>query len=154
MRKWIVIGIVLVLLVAGVLVYRSYQPNQSRQVDEFTSDEQGFSFSGEMGDLEVGYTDPATADFGVPIYPGAVAAHDEAVGEVNINGKSFLMGAYTASDTKANVVSYYEREIEGAIVGSIEEGEQVQTIIKAPNETGINISTKDSKTSIVIVKPL
>lgn len=151
MRKWIGLGIVIALLVIGIIVYRYFW--QNTPVDQFNVDDQGFNYSGEMGDLKVDYTDPAFADFGVPVYPGAEVVYEDSVGEVTIGDKQFLMGSFTTSDSKAVVADYYDNQIEGAIVGTLE-GDKTQTIIKAPNGTSINISTQDPGAYIVIVKPL
>jgi len=151
MRKWIVIGIILVLLVAGVAAYKYFMP--ASKVDQFSSDDEGFSYSGEIGDLQVGYTDPALSDFEVPVYPGAKAVSKNSTGNVIINGQKFLMGSFTSDDSKSNIISYYQEQIEGAITGTLEK-ENPETVIRSPNGPSVSISTKNSTSYIVIVKPL
>jgi len=151
MRKWIVIGIILVLLVAGVAAYKYFMP--ASKVDQFSSDDEGFCYSGEIGDLQVGYTDPALSDFEVPVYPGAKAVSKNSTGNVIINGQKFLMGSFTSDDSKSNIISYYQEQIEGAITGTLEK-ENPETVIRSPNGPSVSISSKNSTSYIVIVKPL
>lgn len=151
MRKWVVIGIILILLIGGVIVYKYFTPTS--EVDQFSSDDKGFSYSGKMGDLQVGYTDPASSDFGVPVYPGAKAVSENSTGEVTISGQKFLMGSFTSSDSKQNIISYYQKQIEGAITGTLEK-DNPETVIKSPNGPSVSVSTKNSISYIVIVKPL
>jgi hypothetical protein len=151
MKKWIVIGIVLMFITGGVFAYKHFW--QKDKADQFSLSEKGFNYSGEMGDLEVNYADPALADFGVPSYPEAEPVDDKSVGEVNISGQKILMGSFTSSDSNEKIINFYKSKIDDAIVGTVENGE-TQTIIKAPNGSSVSVSTKDSLSYIVIVKPL
>lgn len=151
MKKWVVIAIIFVLLLAGVLAYRYIGPTAGE--DRFSSNEKGFSYSGEMGDLQVGYTDPALSDFGIPIYPGAKAVSENSTGEVAVNGQSFIMGSFTSSDSKADIVRYYQGQIDGAVEGVLEK-DVPETLLKSPNGSSVSVSTKNGVSYIVIVKPL
>jgi hypothetical protein len=151
MKKWIVIVVVLILLASGIFAYKYFW--QQDKTDQFSSNEEGLSYSGEMGDLDINYTDPGLADFGIPIYPEAKQISDKSTGEVNIGGRKFLMGSFTSSDSKESVISFYKSEIENAVTGTVEDG-RTRTIIKSPGGSSVSVSTKDSLSYIVIVKPL
>ncbi len=150
MKKWIIIGIIILLLIGGAFVYRYYW--KKGNVDQFNTNDQGFRYSGQSVDLDVNYVDSASVDFGVPIYPEAIAAYENSTGEVEINNKKFLMGSFVTGDSKEQVVEYYKTQIQGAIIGTLE-GDTTQTIIKTSGDISINVSTKNSQTNIIIIKP-
>lgn len=151
MKKWVVIAIILTLLLLGIVSYKYLVPATGE--DQFSSSEEGFSYSGEMGDLQVGYTDPTLSDFGIPVYPGAKAVSENSTGEVSVNGRNFLMGSFISGDDKADVVGYYQKQIEG-VVTSVLEKDIPETLFKSPNGSSVSVSTKNGASYIVLVKPL
>lgn len=151
MKKWIVIGVIIFIIVGSALVYRHF--TREAGTDEFSASESGLNYSGSMGQLNVGYVDPTLADFGVPLYPGARTVSDKSSGKVDINGQKFLMSSFTSGDSKDKIVSFYQSQIEGAVVGTLDSG-QIQTVIKAPNGSSVGIGTQGSHSYLVLIKPL
>lgn len=151
MKKWIIIGVIIIIIVGSTLVYRYF--NREGGSDEFSASESGLSYSGDMGQLNIGYIDPTLSDFGIPLYPGARAVSDKSSGEVDINGQKFLMSSFTSGDSKDKIVSFYQSQIEGAVVGTLDSG-QIQTVIKAPNGSSVGIGTQGSHSYLVLIKPL
>lgn len=158
-----VLIIVLALAVLGGAYYyffvaKSTSTSSTKSGVTETVTDQGVTLANASGSLNVVYLDAQKTDFGVAIYPKAALANGtKSAAKISIKGTTYLVGLFTSTDSLANVVSYYQKQMGSQLkTSTLISGTNTITLISSDNVKNptVQVYRENNLTNIRITKPV